>query len=224
MNDGISKEQQKVNKEWDEMAGEWDDMATKYRDEFLKLLWEQTRLNPQGCCSVVILDFGCGTGLLTEKMRQLSSSTSQYICIDASPAMIHVLQDKIKAGEWNNVQAYNLVLANYDTCTDERIKHDIDNLKGKVDLIVASSVMSFIPKDDLPATMQKLNELLKPNGGIFCHSDWPKSDEHPDGFTEEKANEMYEMGNLKEMSSLVTTIDMGGGYKGNVFVGVAAKE
>jgi hypothetical protein len=158
-------------------------------------------------------------------MRRLAlpGSSCQFICIDAAPNMIHMLQDKIDAGGWNNVRAYNVALSNYEdsnACT-EKTKIDIAAIKGKVDLIVASSVITFIPKDELPATMAVLGELLKPGSGIFCHSDWPKSDENPDGFTEEKAEMIYAMGGLTKKSSLITKFDMGGGHKGDVFVGVA---
>ena len=206
------------------MAGEWDDLASKYRDGFLKLLWEHTRLDPTASRTVV--DFGCGSGLLTEAMRRLSTNddSSKFVCIDAAPAMIQAVHDKIKSGGWDNVRAYGVALANYETAGDDEIKEALDAMKGTVDLIVASSVMSFVPADDLPATMKVLGAMLKP-GGIFCHSDWPQSAEkHPNGFTEKKAKEMYQMGGLTYQSSTVVEMDMGQGYKGEVFLGVAIKQ
>lgn len=214
-----SSTQEEVNKEWNAMAGEWDDLAGKYRDGFLQLLWEHTKLDPHEPSRTVV-DFGCGTGLLTEAMRRLQKTQdSKFICIDAAPAMIQAVQDKIKSGGWDNVQAYAVALANYETA-DDKVKQAINALKRTVDLVVASSVMSFVPTEDLPATMKVLGEMLKP-GGIFCHSDWPLSEDHTNGFTEEKAKEMYQMGGLTQQSSTVATIDMGGGHKGNVFLGVA---
>mmetsp|Transcript_10781 Transcript_10781/g.25692 ORF Transcript_10781/g.25692 Transcript_10781/m.25692 type:complete len:139 (+) Transcript_10781:987-1403(+) len=132
--------------------------------------------------------------------------------------MINVLQDKIRAGEWKNVRAYCAVLAS-PKITDNQ---DFERLKGTVDLVVASSVMSFIPKEELQATMSALASFLKP-GGVFCHSDWPLSDDNPTGFTEEKATSMYEMGGLQKKSSSVEEFDMGAGQKGDVYIGVAVK-
>jgi hypothetical protein len=70
--------------------------------------------------------------------------------------------------------------------------------------------------------MNKLASFLKP-GGLFCHSDWPKSDDNPNGFTEEKALTMYGMGGLQKKSSIATSFDLGGGQKRLVFIGVAIK-
>lgn len=202
------------------MAGEWDDVATEYRDSLLSILWQQTKLKPND--TRVVLDFGCGTGLLTEGMRNTASLSSQFVCIDTSPSMVRVLKEKMRAGDWENVSAYNVALANYhESATSEDVVTSIGRLQGSIDLVVASSVMRFVPADDLAATMKTIGELLRP-GGIFFHSDWPKSDGDVDGFTEQKADEMYSMGALVKSSSLLTrmksTEDRGG-----LYVGVARK-
>lgn len=202
------------------MAGEWDDMAAGYRNAFVKLLWKQTGLKPDE--KRVVLDFGCGTGLLTETLRS-QSPTSEFICIDAAPSMVRVLKEKIQSSEWNNVRAHSVALASLDSA-DESIRTDIEGLKGKVDLVVASSVMTFIPADDLPGTMKVIGELLKPGTGIFCHSDWPLSEDHPDGMTEESAVKMYTLANLKKKTTELTKVSMGESYEADVFVGVAARK
>jgi SAM-dependent methyltransferase len=226
----FSRQQQQVNNEWNAMAGEWDDLASKYRDGFMSLLLqvqETKSLFSFNNDDITIVDFGCGTGLLTEGMRQALPSTtkSKFVCIDAASSMVQSLRDKVRAGDWDNVQTYNVGLSHYDNESgDETTKAAIDDLKGTVDLIVASSVISFIPPDDLSATMKVLGAMLKPGGGVLCHSDWPQNDQqHPDGFTDEKAEAIYQMAGLTKKSSLVTTIDMGGGHRGDVFFGVAVK-
>jgi SAM-dependent methyltransferase len=213
----VSKEQQNVNNEWNSMAGEWDDLASGYRDSFLKILWQQTGINPG--TERIVVDFGCGTGLLTESMRR-QSPNSEFVCLDAAPAMVRVLDDKIKAGEWKNVRAHCIVLANHNSA-DQKIQEDLEALKGKVDLVVASSVLNFIPHEDLPETMKVIGQLLKPSG-LFCHSDWPESDGHENGFTEEKAGKVYEMAGLEKKSTIEKTINMGS-QEGKVLFGVAAK-
>lgn len=203
------------------MAGEWDDMAGGYRNEFVKLLWKHTGLNPQD--KRIVVDFGCGTGLLTQTLRSLSPE-SEFICIDAAPAMVRVLQEKIQSCEWNgNVRAHNVALANLDSA-DEGIRLDLEGLRGKVDLVVASSVMTFIPAEDLPGTMKVLGGLLKPETGIFVHSDWPKNEEkHPDGMTEESAIKMYGYGDLTKESTEATKVTMGDSFEADVFIGVAKR-
>jgi hypothetical protein len=75
----INKElspQEKVNQEWDAMAGEWDDMASGYAPGFFCLLWKHTGLDPKDDSSKLeaVVDFGCGTGLMTK--QHLSESLS----------------------------------------------------------------------------------------------------------------------------------------------------
>jgi SAM-dependent methyltransferase len=213
-----SAAQEKVNREWNAMAGEWDDLASGYRDEFVKLLWRETQLNPTD--KRIVIDFGCGTGLLTEAIRTRSYE-SQFVCIDPAANMIRVMQDKIRSGDWKNVKAYCVALSNYEEAGED-IKAEIDSLWGKADLVVASSVINFIPPEDIPGTMKVLGALLKP-GGLLCHSDWPKSDDHPDGFTEDRAKVVYANAGLTKISSKVVDICMRG-HKGNVFIGVAVKK
>jgi SAM-dependent methyltransferase len=213
------KTQESVNAEWNAMAGDWDDMAAGYRDSFVKMLWQETGLNARD--ERVVLDFGCGTGLLTEALRQLSPE-SKFICVDAAEAMVGQVKTKIKAGDWDNVQAYCLALANYESA-DEKTRSELDSLKGKVDIVVASSVMSFVPSGDLPGTMKVIGELLKPCG-LFCHSDWRIGDEDPDGFDSEMASKVYGMAGLESKSANDTsTFNMGSHGEVKVFVGVARK-
>ena len=207
--------QDKVTREWDAMAGEWDDMAAGYRDEFLKLLWQETEIPTEDRSGLVVLDFGCATGLLTEKLQ---SQVSKVIAMDVAPTMIQVLQDKIRAGDWKNVEAYCAVAAHLDGET----KTKLEQWKGQVDVIAASSVLNFVPAEDLEATMQFLSGLLKPKTGILVHSDWPQGEEHPDGFTEEKALGMYQKGGLSPKTTKTINIKMSG-YEMSVVVGVATK-
>jgi 2-polyprenyl-3-methyl-5-hydroxy-6-metoxy-1,4-benzoquinol methylase len=199
--------------------GEWDDLASGYQYGFFKLLWQQTGLEPSA--ERVVVNFGCGTGLLTESKR-LTSPKSEFTCLDAAPAIVRALQDKIQAGECENIKAHCVALANYDdAAAEETAKNDLEALKGKVDLVVASSVMSFVPSEDLLATMKVIGELLKP-GGMFCHSDWPKGEENGDGFTVEKATLMYGMAGLETKSMIATKVRMGP-QEADIFVGVAVK-
>lgn len=165
-----------------------------------------------------MLDFGCGTGLLTEVLQ---NEVSKVICIDAAPLMVEQVEEKIRAREWNNVNAYCFALA-YLNETEENIRQEIQALYGKVDLVVASSVLSFIPPEDLQETMKVVGSLLRPNGGVLCHSDWPESDQHPDGLTEESAMKLYEMAGLEKKSTSIVSFDMMG-QECPVFVGVAKK-
>jgi hypothetical protein len=82
-------------------------------------------------------------------------------------------------------------LSNYESASED-VRADLDALQGKVDLVAASSEIDFVPSSDLPATTKVAGDLLK-SGGLCCHSDWPKSDESPEGFTEEKVEGVCKM-------------------------------
>jgi SAM-dependent methyltransferase len=212
--------QDKVTAEWNGMAGEWDDLAGGYAGGFYDKLWELTSLDPSSSQQLTVVDFGCGTGILTAKLRKMCS---KVVAIDASPKMIEAVEDKICGGEWDNVQAFAAVLGDLSSAS-ESIRQQVEGLYGTVDLIVASSVMSFIPGEDVEATMKVIGRLLKPNSGIFCHSDWPQSEEtHPDAMSEEKAVKIYGMGGLTLESTLIIKMDTGGPESLEVFFGVAKK-
>jgi len=211
--------QEEVTREWDAMAGEWDDMASGYRDEFIKILWQETGYSSdEDRKRLVVLDFGCGTGLLTEKVQ---SQVAHVISIDVAPSMIKVLQEKIKSGGWNNVEVYCAVAAHVGQAAPE-IKAALEAWKVKVDIVACSSVLSFVPEGDLKATMIFLGHMLKPGTGMLIHSDWSKGEDQPDGFTKEKALAMYGMGGLQAKATKTITMKTGG-YEMPVFVGVATK-
>lgn len=218
------KTQEEVNAEWNLMAGEWDNVASEYRDQFYKILWEETGIDIADASTILkeqqpftILDFGCGTGLLVENLVE-NIPTVNVICVDAAEEMILRVQEKIQARGWNNVQAVCIILSRSETF-DAATKEILNSLKGKVDLIIASSVMSFVPEADVNKTMEVLSAFLKP-GGLFIHSDWPCTDISPEGFTEEKAKALYKAGKLKLKSTAIRKVQMQG-EDAKIFVGVA---
>lgn len=220
----MHQSQEAVNAEWNPMAGEWDTIACEYRDQFYKILWEETKVDPDAVSTInkeypfTILDFGCGTGILVEKLVE-DYPTSQIICVDAAEEMISRVQQKIQEREWNNVQAFCNILSRFETF-DDATKESLNAFKGKVDLIIASSVMSFVPKADVNKTMEVLSAFLKP-GGLFIHSDWIYiADLFPDGYTEEKAQALYEAGKINLKSTTIRKVQIEG-EDAKIFVGVA---
>ena len=170
-----------MNESWDDYAEGWDgnEDVISYSDKAFNTLCEV--VNPEG---LLILDFGCGTGLLTERM---ATTADRIVAVDPSEKMISVLENK----QLSNVETLIAVLS------EETIKtHDL--FKSKYDLIVASSVCSFLP--DYEGTLRLLKSLLKPNG-IFVQWDWLKSSEDNDsGFNEEKIESAYQQAGLEKSS------------------------
>jgi 2-polyprenyl-3-methyl-5-hydroxy-6-metoxy-1,4-benzoquinol methylase len=204
--------QEKVNQEWDGMAGEWDDLAKEYASGFYNLIWNKTGIDPSK--KPIVVDFGCGTGLLAHKM---SLDCTKIVALDASAKMIDILQDKVRDFELQNVEAECVMLANIKNEARGK-KTRFEGLAETVDLIVASSVFTFVPEGDIEATMHELGKMLKV-GGILCHSDWPKTAaRHPNAMSEEKARQLHKMARLETQSTEICV------FAGSeVFVGIAKK-
>jgi len=191
-----------MGKSWDSYADEWDN------NEDAILFSEKTYSSP---CEVInpeglhILDFGCGTGLLTER---LIKSAKKIVAIDSSDKMISVLNSK----RISKVDTLNITLSE-----ESQNLHEIFN--ERFDLIVASSVCAFLP--NYVENLLLLRQMLKPNG-IFVQWDWLKNDiEEKFGFTSDNIKSAFqksglEMVSVKEAFSLGSIKD-----KKKVVIGIA---
>ena len=122
---------------WDDYALEWDSNgdAINYSEKAYKSLLQVVKIENKN-----ILDFGCGTGLLTEKM---ASSAKTIVALDLSSKMISVLNSK-------NIRN---VISISEPLTTELIKNSTA-FENKLNIIVASSVCSFLP--DYESTLKLL--------------------------------------------------------------------
>lgn len=149
---------------WDEWADGWDDdpAARAYAAAAFDSLREVLGRFGRGLDGLIVCDFGCGTGLLTERLVDTAASID---AIDTSPAMLAALQTKIDRHGWSTVRA----------------AADLADGTGTHDLVVCSSVLSFV--DDYPATVERLAALLG-SGGVFVQWDWEldPTEEEPHGF------------------------------------------
>lgn len=147
--------------EWDEFAPGWDtnvDVRTYAAMAFDS--WDR-KVSPmvRDLPDCRVLDFGCGTGLLTERLAPICG---QVLAVDTSAKMLDVLRQKISDMNISNVIAME-VAVNANT-----VKENPD-LASKFDLVVASSVCSFLP--DYETTLCNLVSILNP-GGLFIQWDW----------------------------------------------------
>lgn len=130
-----------------------------------------------------VLDFGCGTGLLTTK---IAATAKSVVALDSSPKMINVLNSK----NFSNVTTIS------DLLTDNLVS-TTESLKEPFDLIVASSVCAFLP--DFDESLNILTSLLRV-GGQFVQWDWLSQEEDEFGFTEEKLRSAYKRVSLEVIS------------------------
>lgn len=149
--------------EWRDYADGWDDEpgTRAYADAaFSSLLPVLDRAGIE-LPDARVIDFGCGTGLLTE---HLVGAGATVMAVDSSDTMLTVLRDKIARSGWTTVTAST----------------DLASVAGDADLVVCSSVCSFL--DDYPAAAAQLAGLLRP-GGLFVQWDWEREEAEDHGLT-----------------------------------------
>jgi len=152
-----------VSNEWDQYATGWDDdpTARAYSVAAFKNLVELAGASKVSLNGAKVLDFGCGTGLLTEHLVAAGASVD---AVDTSQAMLDVVVSKADRQNWAKVRAST--------------KLPVDS--APYDLVVCSSVCSFV--EDYQATVEELVSLLAP-GGLFVQWDWERTDDDDHGLS-----------------------------------------
>ncbi len=175
---------------WDDEAATWDDSepVRAYARGAWRSLQEVCAERGVRLEGARVLDFGCGTGLLTE---QVAPQAGEVVALDVSAAMLEVLQGK----GLDNVRTVLGELA--DAVGEGALA------AGTFDLVVCSSVCAFVP--DYPATTALLAGLLAPSG-LFVQWDWELDPvaEEPMGLSREAVREALEGAGLRDV-----TIDVG---------------
>ncbi|MEM7285413.1 MAG: methyltransferase domain-containing protein [Actinomycetota bacterium] len=138
--------------EWAPYASTWDSdpAARLYAQEAFGSLTALLDRTDLGLAGAEVLDFGAGTGLLTERLVDAGAAV---VAVDTSAAMIEVLQAKIAERGWTGVTA----------------GVDLPGPSLRFDLVACSSVCSFL--EDYPGAARDLAGRLRP-GGLFVQWDW----------------------------------------------------
>ncbi|OZG74485.1 methyltransferase [Hahella sp. CCB-MM4] len=186
---------------WDDYAEGWDsnEDVISYSEKAYKTLIDIYKVS-----GARVLDFGCGTGLLTEK---LSPHASEVVAIDPSEKMISVLNQK----GLKNVTTIQAELS-------EALVNEEASLQQGFDLIVASSVLAFIPQ--YQDTIALLQRLLKKDG-YLVQWDWHKHEGF--GFNRDEIEKAYTDAGLSEVLVSVPFAMVGAGGSMEVIMGVGKK-
>lgn len=186
---------------WDDYAAGWDTNpdVIHYANSAFESLCQLVSLN-----GLRVLDFGCGTGLLTERIAELAATV---VAIDPSAKMVDVLAQKNIANVSSVVGEVNPSFIRDNPC-----------FANGFDLIVASSVCGFLT--DYERTLLDLKGLLKP-GGIFVQWDWQRTDDDGSGFEPAEILQAYADAGLSSLG--VSEAFSLGGQSGTmaVLMGVA---
>ncbi|OBT13648.1 SAM-dependent methyltransferase [Vibrio sp. UCD-FRSSP16_10] len=156
------------------MVHNWDDYAAKWEShsattQFSELAFTELKAL-HSLKGANVLDFGCGTGLLSQQMAPLVRS---IVALDASEAMIEELDKKM--------------LSNVEPVVDQLTRGLVAQhpaFRKQFDLVVASSVCGFLPNFTEVASV--IYSLLDEQG-IFVHWDW-LTDGQERGMTQEVAH------------------------------------
>lgn len=165
---------------WDDSAEEWDTNidAISYSEKVYESLTNEVNIEGQN-----ILDFGCGTGLLTER---LSLFASNIVAIDTSPKMISILHSK---------NLPNVTVLSESLTLDLMKNHPA--FINKFNLIVASSVFSFLPNYE--SILKLLKPLLTTNG-LFIQWDWLSPDNNSEfGLSEAAIKNAFQITGFKHI-------------------------
>lgn len=155
---------------WDDVAANWDSEASTntYADKALQSLLQFVDVK-----GMHILDFGCGTGLLSQR---LSPMVKDIVALDSSEAMIEQLDMK----ELSNVEPV------VDTLTRGLVAlHPA--FRTQFDLVVASSVCSFVPSY---SEVADIVFSLMNKEGYFIHWDWLSETDEPGSMTIQHAQQV----------------------------------
>ena len=167
-----------MSEEWDEYAEGWDKNSDviSYSNKAFASLSDAFDIK-----DLMVLDFGCGTGLLTEKIAPLAK---EVVALDTSNKMIATLRNK--------------KLANVVACSEEltpSLVRGSSVFADKFDLVVASSVCGFLPNYE--ETLLVIKSILKPTG-IFVQWDWlSENGDDNSGLSKESVMKAYSSSGLK---------------------------
>ncbi|MEM7116302.1 MAG: class I SAM-dependent methyltransferase [Chloroflexota bacterium] len=191
------------------MSASWDDYADGWDTNEAVVLYSlkayESLLKIVDLEGYKVLDFGCGTGLLTEKISRQASSV---VALDPSEKMISVLTSK----HLKNVHTITSELSQNLINTNERLRCGFD-------LVVASSALAFVP--DYQETLTLLKQLLK-EAGLFVQWDWLKENATSGiGFSKEVIESALKQAGFLEYSTSVPFSMEGPDGSMNVVMGAA---
>jgi 2-polyprenyl-3-methyl-5-hydroxy-6-metoxy-1,4-benzoquinol methylase len=136
----------KSEKFWDRSADYYDREEKKDELTYLKFIEKAKKYLK---ASDIVLDFGCGTGLVC---NEIADDVKMIYAIDISSKMINIARGKATQRKIQNI---NYI---YTTIFDDRFVSD------SYDVILVFNVLHLL--DDSKEVIKRLNKLLKPDGYI----------------------------------------------------------
>jgi ubiquinone/menaquinone biosynthesis C-methylase UbiE len=138
-------------RDFDKEAATWDEDPgrVKVANDIADTLLEEMKLTPE----MDVLDFGCGTGLVTLRLSPLVRSVTG---VDSSMGMLDILKAKMEKRHMHNVQTRYLDLERGDAP------------EGYYDLVVSSMTLHHVK--EIGPLLERLYKIVAP-GGCLCIAD-----------------------------------------------------
>src|SRR5665647_778450 len=145
-------------RDFDKDAVSWDENAGRVKMAFhiANSIIGAVPLNAE----MDMLDFGCGTGLLTLRLQPLVRS---IIGVDSSAGMLAVLENKIQMQQLTNIQTKHLDVEKGEVLT------------GAYDLVVSSMTLHHV--QEIKPLLAQFYKVMKP-GGHLCLADLDPDNGH----------------------------------------------
>ncbi len=142
--------------DFESAAANWDEKPRRVRlsHDIGRAIKTSVQFGPD----MDVLDFGCGTGLLTMQIQPFVRSITG---VDSSPAMLDVLKQKVEAEKSANV---------YWRCLDVE---NGDSIAGTYDVIVSAMTLHHIK--DAAALLEQFYRVCR-RGGTLCIADLDTED------------------------------------------------
>ena len=173
---------------FDQEAATWDENPRKVR--LAKAVAETIALKVPLLGGMEVLDFGCGTGLLTLK---LLPSIGTITGADTSPGMLEVLRQKVLDQGLDAVSSYLLK------------PEDAYAIKGTYDLIVSSMTLHHV--EDLASLFGQFREHLRPRGCVAL-ADLDREDGSFHGNIEDVFHPGFQRGEIKALLEGAGFVDL----------------
>ena len=138
-------------RDFDKLAASWDEKPARVKlaEDVARAVAGQVVLTP----GMDVLDFGCGTGLLTVQLHPFVRSVTG---VDSSQGMLDMFRKKIAALNLNNVNALYADLEKGDT------------LAGRYDLVVSNMTLHHIK--EIKPLFEQFHRITAPAGHL-CIAD-----------------------------------------------------
>jgi 2-polyprenyl-3-methyl-5-hydroxy-6-metoxy-1,4-benzoquinol methylase len=132
---------------WDKIANNYDQEEKKDEMTYIRIV---EKIRKYFKSSDVVMDFGCGTGLISNK---IAGTVKETHAIDTSSKMIGIAKDKAE-----DLKIENIIYAQ-STIFDPRYK------VGSFDAVLALYILHIL--DDAEKVIQRIKDLLKPGGLVI---------------------------------------------------------